>query len=249
MKKIFFYAFALCALSSCTHNYYMPASHNVPLFKEKNVFRASGSQGGGAKTGTTEVQAAYAVTNQLAVMSTVMRAKGGVKEDDNWGEGHYYDAAVGYYKPLGKNGVFELFGGFGRGHQHHEYSPFEYSNLSFNKVFIQPSIGITTNTFDVAFTPSFSRLFFYDIASQINTDDSDFEALMKISDSRMSILYEPSVTIRGGWKYLKVQLQMGNSGNLTHKDLSFEKSKMNAGLSFAFAQRFMKKKDLGLTHE
>lgn len=51
-----------------------------------------------------------------------MSAKGGDVSDDNedWGKGNYLEAALGYYKPIGKCSVFEIYGGGGGGNQHHQ---------------------------------------------------------------------------------------------------------------------------------
>jgi hypothetical protein len=61
MKNIYTYFILLVAMSSCSHYYYIQPTHNVPLFKEKDEYRASISLGKGDETSTVDLQAAYAI--------------------------------------------------------------------------------------------------------------------------------------------------------------------------------------------
>ena len=245
MSKNIIIIFFLFMLTSCFRTYYIPRTLNVPLFKEKNEFRAFVAasdvfpKGGGIST--TEIQAAYSITNKFAIMANYMSAIGGNKSTFEWGKGTYMDAAFGYYKSIKNHGVFEVFGGVGSSKQYHEYSYGDEgkrgtSELSFIKYFIQPSIGLTHSGVDIAFTSKLSNISFYNIKIDIN--ESDVE---EISKNRNSILFEPAITIRGGWKYVKLQMQILVSRNLTNPNLNFEKGGVNFGLSFAFAKRFNEK--------
>lgn len=64
-------------LSSCSHYYYVPNVQNVPLFREKNEYRISGSYGFGDESSCAEVQAAYSVSDKIGIMTDFMSAKGG----------------------------------------------------------------------------------------------------------------------------------------------------------------------------
>jgi len=164
------------------------------------------------------------------------------KSTKNWGSGKSFDIAFGYYKPLSTHCVFEIYGGIGGSNQSHHYNGTSSagndrtSELSFRKLFLQPSLGLTYSGFDIALTTSISRVGFYKIDNQAL--EPEIEA---ISQNRNSILFEPALTIRGGWKYLKIQLQLIDSQNLSHSNLQFNESKMSIGLIFAFAQRFHSK--------
>lgn len=166
-------------LSSCSHYYYVPNVQNVPLFREKNEYRISGSYGFGDESSCAEVQAAYSVSDKIGIMTDFMSAKGGTVSDNNWGKGYYFDGAIGYYKPLGRSGVFEIYGGAGGGNQHHQYVVSNYSNgtvtnssggtsdLAFMKIFVQPSLGLTYKIFDIAVSTRISRLSFINIDNRI----------------------------------------------------------------------------------
>ena len=121
MKKLtttFILALMFC---SCSHYYYVPNVQNVPLFREKNEYRISGTYGLGTETSCLEVQGAYSVTGNLGIMTNFMSAKGIDNNEESWAKGTYLDAAIGYYKPLHKSGVFEIYGGVSGSKQHHQY--------------------------------------------------------------------------------------------------------------------------------
>lgn len=239
--SIFIILLAL-AFSSCQHYYYIAPAKNVPLFKEKNEYRATVAIGGGDEASTTDLQAAYSITNNFAVMANYMSANGGNKSGDEWGSGKYFDAAVGYFKCLSNDFVFGIYGGIGSSNQHHRYSSnTSTADLSFSKLFIQPTIGLTYNRFDYAFTPAFGMVSFNKINNQINFTNSEYDAVNLIALNRNSLLFEPTFTIRAGWKYVKLQLQSTGTMNLTHSNLAFEDSKVSIGLTFAFAERFKRK--------
>lgn len=268
MKRITPAVFILFAFSSCSHYYYIPAAQNIPLFKEKNEFRGSVATGGGDETSTVDIQAAYSITNKFAVMSNFVTAKGNNKDNNlyespgNLGNGTYLDAAFGYFKPLGSKGVFEIYGGIGGSNQHHQYESTTYddfggyttsnrgsADLSFTKIYLQPSIGFTSNGFDMAFSSSICKVNFNKIDNRIDSVYIEHFAVDKISQNKNSFLFEPSLTVRGGWKYAKLQLQYVFSKNLSHPDLSFEKGKFSIGLTVSFAQRFRKKIAINTTQQ
>lgn len=232
--------------SSCTRYYYIPNSQNVPLFKERNEYRfMAGSGGIGDEIKTTELQAAYSITDHVAVSASFLGAKGGSQTHDtanNWGEGNYLEGALGYYRPMDYNCVFEMFAGMGGGSQHHQYGSSARNNgkadLSLSKFFIQPAFGYTHKYFDVALSMRISSLSFYKIDRQIDSGERGFGEVRDIQAYPHSFLLEPAFTIRGGWKYVKLQVQWVFSQNLSHPNLSFQNSNLNVGLYISLARRY-----------
>lgn len=237
-------------LTGCSHYYYCPPMQNVPLFKEKNEVRAAGSLGGGDEISTYDFQAAYSCTDKFAVVLNYMGAWGGNRDDKNWGRGDYVDAGIGYFKPLNDFCIFETFGGLGGSYQYHEYSSsstsfsgnteyfYGQSDLVFSAVYLQPSIGITFNAFDVILAARASNVYFHRVRSEIDEGSAEYGNINMLSMNRNAVLVEPSLTLRGGWKYVKLQVQVVSSYNLAHPDLAFEDGKISLGLSFLFAERF-----------
>jgi hypothetical protein len=242
MKNSFFLFFAVLTFSSCTHYYYLPVSPNVPLFHKKNEVRASASIGGGNEIEAVNGQVAYSLTNHLAVGATYLKAQNGATSNNHEGHGDYLDFSVGYFHPYKEDLVIEVFGGYGLSQQYHSYSSNLSAQLSYNRIFIQPSIGFSKDYFDFAFTPTLSRLQYQSIQTNLDLTDAHFDGLNSINAHKTSFLFEPTITLRAGWKYVKLQTQLTRLRNLSHRNLPVEKSHINVGLSIAFAERMLKKK-------
>jgi hypothetical protein len=183
-------------------------------------------------------------------MADFMSAKGGdISDNENWGKGNYFDAAIGYFKPVGKYGVFEIYGGIGGSNQHHHYMKPFYTNgtfsssfggtsdLSFTKIFVQPSFGFTFNGFDIAASTRICTLSFNSVDNQISGNVNEYNSLNSISDGSHLFL-EPAITIRGGWKYVKLQLQASTASYANNPDLHFESYHLSIGLYIAIAGRY-----------
>ena len=229
-------------LSGCAHFYYIPKAYNVPLFTEKNDFRLSVASGMEDNSSSVDIQAAYSVTGNFAVMSDFMFSNGGYFYERNQAKMSYFDGAIGYYKPFGEFWVFEAFGGLGTSSQRHEYYASDYqgkSRLTFTKSFLQPSIGMTFNTFDIAITPCISRLSFNNIENSATPASAYYNDLILLNQNRVSTLFEPAFTVRAGWKVIKVQLQYIYSFNLTNAELPFEFSKVSLGVYISLSKKYL----------
>lgn len=241
-QRLLLLFFISVLLSSCNHNYYIPNSQNVPIFKDKNEARLSVSSGGAVNMNTAEVQAAYSLPFNIAVMGSFMYTEGGNEQELDYGYGRYFEGAIGYYKPVTKNGVVEFYAGYGSSSQYHHYAgDGDYhgkASLFFDKVFIQPSFGLYFKYFDLALSARFSGLYFNKINNGIFDDSYDYDDVDLISRNKTSYLFEPAITIRGGWKYVKIQFQYVVSKNLTNSELKFERTNTSFGIYFSIDKRY-----------
>ncbi|MBG0859746.1 MAG: hypothetical protein IQL11_09600 [Bacteroidales bacterium] len=183
-------------------------------------------------------------------MADFMHTKGGDVSDLDYGKGNYFEGGLGYYKPFEKyGGVFEIYGGIGRGKEHHEYTSKHFdqwdyyteydgnSDLSFTKLFIQPSYGLMFDVLDLALSTRIYRLSFTDINNKI-TEPGEADEVNYLSD-RGHFFIEPAITLRGGWKYIKAQFQASYVGHLGNPEYFFyEDFHFSAGLYFTIAKRF-----------
>jgi hypothetical protein len=222
----------------------------VPLFKQNNEYRLSIISGFGESSISKEIQAAYSITNHFGVMANFISAKDLENDTYSWGKGNYFEGAVGYFKPIGKSKVFEIYGGVGGCKQNHQYRP-EFidtinsagtSELSFTRFFLQPSIGLTFNAFDIAFSTRICRLSFNNINNQIDriSNEYEFNKLNSIVQNKNFIFFEPALTIRGGWEYLKVQLQGEIESYFNNGKYSFDEFHISIGLYGAISARYLK---------
>jgi hypothetical protein len=215
----------------------MPNVQNVPLFKEKNEYRISAGAQNSEDITSLEIQAAYSVSNHIALTANYMSAEGKDNSATKYGKGNYIDAAIGYYKPFRKYGVFELYGGFGNSSQHHQYETYGSSDLSFMKLFLQPSIGYTYKTFDIALSTRISNISFYQVENK-SVQAFYLYDLNMVDKNRDSYLLEPAITIRFGWKYVKLQTQFQILKNLSHDNMPFQEPIFAGGLYIAIAKRY-----------
>lgn len=252
-KPIMTVLFLTVLLSSCSHYYYVANVQNVPLFKEKNELRLSGTYGEGDETRCLEIQTAYSVTDNIGVMADFMSASGGDISSKNYGKGNYFEGAIGYYRPTGKYGVIEIYTGLGGSNQHHEYSSTDYndyhgsSDLSFIKFFVQPSFGLTFNALEIALSTRAGSLSYYNINNKISGDVNRYYDLNTVANKNHFIL-EPAATLRAGWKYVKVQAQVGYAGIVNRPGLDFgEEWHITIGLNIALAKRYSNPSPKNLT--
>ena len=227
----------LTALSSCTHYYYAPNSHNVPLFQKQNEARISVATSRGDEFEGTEIQSAYSITKNVGLMLNGFYVN--PQDGSEWGKGNLVEFGVGYFKPMGKYFVFETYGGFGKGKAINQYG-LGKSTAKFSRYFVQPSIGFTTPWFDIAASSRFCWLDFYKIEyDKINLND--IVDLDYIKDHNSSFLFEPALTVRGGWKYIKFQMQLVLSKNLTTPELQQEKVNFNIGVYAVITDKYRSK--------
>ncbi len=237
-SMLFVLAILVC---SCTHVYYSPNSSNVPLFKEKGESRINGYYSLGATITDdikgAEIQAAYAVSNHFGVIfnTAFMGASDGSDNQKDAGNGSLIEAGAGYYKPLQGNYIFETYTGLGFGSVKNEYSTGGSSKVSFDKFFLQPSIGYSGKIFDIGLASKFSLVkmminhsTFMDESDPFKTYDMEY-----IKANPFSVLWEPSLFVRIGFETVKAQFQFTPSYNLNNKMLAQNVAVLSCGLSIS----------------
>jgi len=205
--------------SSCVHYYYAPNSNNVPLFKEKNEGRIQASYASTATGGNTkdangfELQSAYAVGNHTALQFNLFSAS--ESEDDGSGSGTYVEAACGYFKPVDarRHWIFETYGGLGYGGVKNEFGGGVIAKTSILKLFAQPSFGFTSKYFEMAFSSKLSLVNLGYISSNISKDNNplDYDYVESLRGGKSYFLWEPGLMLRGGFKNVKLSLQITNA--------------------------------------
>lgn len=228
----------------CSHYYYVANVQNVPMFREKNEYRLAGNFGGGDESSGLDIQAAYSVSDKMGIMANFMTAWGGNHPDGNWARGSLLEGGAGYYKPFAESGIFEIYGGLGASNQHHQYmSGYPAQNnstadLSSLRVFVQPSVGLSNNLFDIAFSTRFCGLAFTHVNNYTPAGFGGYDELNAL-ESKSHFFLEPALTLRLGWKNVKLQFQTEYSGYVNKPRLDFgEEWHISMGLHIAIANRF-----------
>ncbi len=225
-----------CALISigCNPKYYAPNTHNVPLLQQKGNGVALFAAG----EARAELQGAYAVADHFAVMLNLASFKPKDDEEGDGGEGQLFEAGVGYFHPFRKSFVFEAYGLAGIGDVENHFP----SSISTNpattgkiksklfRIGVQSAIGFTSKHFDVAASTRISALNYHDISGSLIFGGEDQVAYLKQQNNHL--LFEPALTLRGGYKFLKLQIQLGHSFNLSHSDFQQDDGHFTIGIGY-----------------
>ena len=237
--------------TGCTHYYYVPNIQNVPLFREKDEFRLSGSYGAGDESNSFELQGGWSAGKHIGITSSFLSANGHNSNNyDEWGKGSYIDLACGYYTPINEHGVFEVYGGIGGAGQKHSFTGSNYSvsgqaHIKSNRLFIQPAIGFEFKAFEFAFSTRFCRLSFTDVDYNLSdiSDEWEINKLQTISDDGVYYFVEPAATVRVGWNNVKIQVQASIGSYQWSTEIPFETYHVGFGVQFAFGERYKGKED------
>lgn len=246
----------ILSLDSCTHYYYFPNQHNVPLFKEKNEVRVSGAVINGDEVTGCDVQAAYAMTKESAIMANALV----INPASHDGKGQLYELGGGYFKPLkavspliNKKFIFESYAVFGLGSAGNYYNNYPYGLFTnIFKAYAQPSIGYTSNLFDLIVSAKIGAIHTFGIRK--NIPDTTYNDLIQngstigtdlhsLQQNRTAFIFEPAFTVRVGFKYAKLHFQVGTTivsghfGDLT----PMARPVIDCGLTIFIARRFWQK--------
>jgi hypothetical protein len=205
---------AIAILSSCSTTMYTTNAVNVPLLKEKGEIKVNLTQ--------NDLQAAVAVSDNIGII-----ANGYYKnyEGDNSyrHSGGMGEAGIGYLMNR-ENLMIETYigGGVGKIHKQEQFTNPDNSTYMANfdanaaKGFIQSNFGLRSKYFDVALTPKFSFVKYSNFSSANYTNDKLKDDYL--NDNRLTdplyVFAEPAITVRGGYKFIKLQAQYGITVNL-----------------------------------
>lgn len=222
---------ALFVLVSCNTQMYVSNAVNAPLLKEKGEVQVALTQ--------NDLQAAVGLGNSFGVMANGFYRN--YKSDNNYEHGGILgEAAIGYFKPLENNFVFETFvgGGAGRVYKQKEFidandaryiGKFDANAV---KGFIQPDFGYKSRFFDAVISSRFSLVKY----SSFSPENYPEEELHKdyLDNSNLTgplfMFAEPALTLRAGYKYVKLQAQFGLTINLTGSNIRHEDNFSSLGI-------------------
>ena len=238
----------LLIFPGCSHYYYAPNAANIPLFKEKNTFKAKVGFSSDDYRGA-DIQIAYSASKNIGIMVNTFFAGKTEQVLDNIntsatheesGKGSYIEVGAGYYKPLGEHKVwiFETYVGAGIGGENHTYASSQAAKLHLTKIFIQPSFGYSSKRghFEFGVSSRFSglNLKIHESSLTFQTNQTEKQNLDSISLHPSSFLWEPSFIIAAGGKYVKFYLQLTSSNNLNNPYLAMDGGNISLGIKIIF---------------
>jgi len=208
------------ASSSC-HLLYLPNQVNAPMLTDRNDLSGNISLG----LSNVNLQAAYSPVKNVGLM--INYAGGKTSNSDNSSITNSYnflEFGAGYYKPITKNLLFDIYGGYGLGEAKTFDNVWDEAttiNGNYTRLFIQPSITISASeAFDanLAIRPVF-------IFMEKTTDSN--------APTRSSKTFlEPVLTLKYGWKYIKIINQFGLSLPTSNIDYAYNPLILSVGVNF-----------------
>jgi hypothetical protein len=219
-------------LQSCNVAY-IPNMENVPLLQKKGdiVVNATG----------TNFQGAYGITDHLGVMvNTQFKSSSWTETDLGYkAQRNYFEGALGLFQTKEGNKTMEIYAGSGLGTLDFQndwtYSgdPGKYA-AKMRKVFIQPNIGIFGEYVDVAFSIRGVMLNFYNATIENYTEDELVLHDLKGLEDQPFYFIEPAFTFRGGYKWIKLQLQYLHSVKINPEKINYSSNRYMVGISIRF---------------
>jgi len=199
-------------ITSCSP-VYVPNVVNVPLHNNQGEFQAAFHAG----VSGMDFQTSYAIHDNFGIMVNAGRFNATVNNDDEvnrW----FAESGAGVSLRLSQSVRFETYGGMGLGRYQGQRSnglmfPDQKANLT--RVFIQPSIGVSTEVFDGAFT---IRSVYSVVRQQNNIEGGLF--------------LEPVLTAKAGYRFIKGVVQFGFSWPVNENNFKYHFSPflMSVGL-------------------
>lgn len=218
-------AFVVC-VSSCSPALYSTVGQNVPLFKNKGEVAFSGGKSNSTNvydlTRGFHAQLAMAVDSNLAVISSLYRLKSVDDETvEAWkGRGSYFEVGIGKFKPSKSGKVTsEIFVGAGLGSLKNTFER-QYVNARYLKPFIQPSFGFTSKHFDAGFTLRVALVSYLSHSYELEGEGNHYISTF-FSTKKRVLVFEPGITLRGGFKHVKLQIQ-SNYSTFSYENEDFD---------------------------
>lgn len=236
-KLLLFSPFAFVFFNSCTTQMYVSNAVNTPLLKERGEVQLTATQ--------NDLQAAVAVGKNIGIIANGYYQKyDGSSNFQN--KGMLGEAGLGYFSSLAGPFQFETFVGGGAGNVYKQQEFTDQNDntyiASFNakaaKLFVQPDIGFKSRFFDAVVSSRFSFVKYTSFSHSGYPEQelaADYLNNNRLNDP-LFMFAEPALTLRGGYKFIKVQLQMGLTLNLTPHQIKHPDNFSSLGLVIDIAR-------------
>jgi hypothetical protein len=232
-------AVCLLVVGSGCKAVYAPNIAHTPLLREKGELRATAD--------VRNLQVAYALATHVGVMANAY-----FRSDDRTldsgerqeGSGWLVEAAAGWFARTRQPRWLqvEVYAGIGNGHVEHEITSPEGDPRSFEaegiKLFLMPGMGWTSNYVDLGLSTRLVAVR-YTGTKAIGYSDEQLEAdEFKELDEQTFLFFEPAVTVRAGYKWIKLQLQIGQSIKIAGGDVNRDKGMITLALNLDLFRTF-----------
>lgn len=217
-----------CVALSCGPIYYAPNATHVPLFTERKQIAATAS----TADGSIQLDGAVSITNHLMICASGTFIKPKEDKSGNGGSANLIELGGGYYRPMNKF-VMGATGLVGAGNMENHY-PSASGSLQANlfRWGVQPYIGYTSPYFEGILATRFVGVSYSSIKGQLTLNNID--QVSYLSSNANQLFFEPSFTVRIGYRFIYFQLQDVVSVNVSSSSFSNDNNTLSAGLYFRY---------------
>lgn len=227
----------LFAFNSCSTQMYVSNAVNAPALKEKGEVQLTVTQ--------NDLQAAAALGRNFAIMANGYFTK--YNGDNNYVHGGLLgEAGIGYYKMISPRTTFETFVGLGGARIYKEEQFIDQNDritlgrfdANATKLFIQPDLGYRNKYFDAIISSRFSFVKYTRFTSENYPANELAEDYLDNNNltGPLFMFAEPALTLRLGYKFIKVQAQWGLTVNMTSNRIRHANNFSSLGLVINIAK-------------
>lgn len=245
MKKLLLSMLITASLYGCSPVYYSPPSQNVPMLSREKEFTLAAGLVEAESANGMELKGAYAVSPHVGLIAGINGYFPDNKSDStSYGSGGLIEGGAGYFTPVSDKFVFETYGLLGYGWMKN-YFPESINrnpgtdgkiNANIFSIGVQPSFGYKSKYFEAAFSTKGALLNYTNIRGNLmessEGQSSDVSQQQYLKDNKGNFMLEPALTLRGGLEFLKLQLQLGKSFNLSHPNFPQDEGWVSIGLFY-----------------
>lgn len=227
----------LTVLSSCSRYYYQANPVNAPMLSKQHDANVTASVDDWSESRTFNLQAAYSPVNYVGIIGgwsnfNYRTTSPEPEKGDVNAHARLLEIGAGGYYPVFNNGrglelIADTYVGYGGGALNSDV------NMDFSRTFIQPGFNLSTPYFDAGVHARFSGIKYRNFDS--NGRDEEYirrQGLEGITDTR-HYFFEPTLTLRGGYKFVKLQAQLVGVVPLGQVDWHYNESQFTLGLYFS----------------
>lgn len=228
-----YYCIVICMAFSSCRTVYAPNAVHTPLLQEKGEIKAAVS--------ISNTQIAAAVSEHIGIMANgyLNRYTSDNKDFKNTGRGT--ELGIGYFNHTDQRLTYEAYAGAGLYRvimkEAEDAKKFDTHAM---KYFVQPSIGWVHRYVEVALTPRLSMVKYMQPKIMGYTPQEIADYHFDVVDQKLHAFFEPALTLRGGYRFVKIQLQYGRSFKLSKNKINRDEDIGSIGLIFDIADWYKK---------
>ncbi len=213
--------------------YYVPAAPNAPLLTEQGDLSVSAMLASGSKFSGIEMQAAYMPWKHVGISGSYSNGSHSGGQPD-YMKYQRFEIGSGYVKKFASGWHFETYAGVGNGDISNSHFTGS-SKINLNHIFLQPAIAVSdkTQAIHFAFSSRFAGVNFKVRDTFFNTDREPYShsQIKSLYEQPFHVMWEPALTLRGGWKNFALTAQYSFSSDLTNPDLHRGTNNFSIGIT------------------